>query len=227
MILCIDNYDSFVFNLVQYFRQLGHDVQVFRNDELTIDQVENLNPDAIMLSPGPGRPEDAGICIELVRQLSGQIPILGVCLGHQAIAMAFGAEVVKARRVMHGFPSPIHHREEGITLGLENPFPAMRYHSLLVDKPSITPPLRSIAETQHGECMILRVEDQPTWGIQFHPESVMTPLGHQLLDAFLREAGIPHSRSALAGIAPPVRDADWPRAAMRAYQSCTGYNETP
>jgi para-aminobenzoate synthetase component II len=199
-VLVVDNYDSFVFNLVQYLAQLGADVVVRRNDEIAVDEVAGLRVDGILLSPGPGRPEDAGVCVELVRTYGGTVPLLGVCLGHQAIAVAYGGEVVRAPELLHGKTSLVHHRGEGVLRGLPNPFTATRYHSLAVgtDVPAV---LRVTATTDTGLVMAMRHSTDAVEGVQFHPESVLTEGGHQLLANWLAEcgdAGAPARAPALA-----------------------------
>jgi anthranilate synthase/aminodeoxychorismate synthase-like glutamine amidotransferase len=185
MILMIDNYDSFTYNLVQYIGQLGGDVVVHRNDKIAIDEIQGMKPDAICLSPGPCTPKEAGICIEVIKQLYSTIPILGVCLGHQAIGYAFGAEVVRAERIMHGKTSQITNDGRTIFQGLPNPFVAGRYHSLLVERNSLPDCLEISAETEQGEIMGIRHKEYPVEGIQFHPESVLTPNGKRILKNFL------------------------------------------
>ncbi len=188
MILMIDNYDSFTYNLVQYLAELGEVVKVFRNDALTIKDIQKLNPAAsqIVISPGPGRPEDAGISCEVIRQFSGKIPILGVCLGHQAIGYVFGGKIVGAKKLMHGKTSQIYHNKKDIFKGIPNPFLATRYHSLLVEKKSLPEPLEIIAETKENEIMGLKHKAYPLWGVQFHPESILTKCGKQILDNFIK-----------------------------------------
>lgn len=183
--LVIDNYDSFVFNLVQYLGELGAEPLVHRNDELTVAEIEALEPDAILLSPGPGRPEDAGVMPAVIEALSGRIPILGVCLGHQAIGQAFGASVVRAAELMHGKTSFVHHDGRGVLAGLPDPFEATRYHSLVVDPATIPAELEVTARTADGTVMGLRHRHHLTEGVQFHPESILTVGGHQLLRNFL------------------------------------------
>lgn len=185
MILMIDNYDSFTYNLVQYLGQLGREVTVHRNDMISIREIEALNPEAIFLSPGPCTPKEAGITVEAIRHFHRQVPILGVCLGHQAIGYAFGAEVVRAGRIMHGKTSPILNDGRTIFRGLANPFPAGRYHSLLVRRDSLPPFLEVSAETEEGEVMGIRHQEHPMEGVQFHPESVLTPNGKRILKNFL------------------------------------------
>ena len=185
MILMIDNYDSFTYNLVQYFGELGQTVKVYRNDALTIKNIEKLNPQRIIISPGPGRPEDAGICCEVVREFSGKIPILGVCLGHQAIGYYFGGKIVQAKRLMHGKTSKIYHNKKDIFKNIPNPFVATRYHSLLVEKKSLPACLEIIATTKEAEIMGLKHKEYPVWGVQFHPESILTKSGKDILANFL------------------------------------------
>jgi anthranilate synthase/aminodeoxychorismate synthase-like glutamine amidotransferase len=186
-VLVIDNYDSFVYNLVQYLGELGADPIVHRADQLTIDEVEALAPDAILISPGPGRPEDAGLSNEIIERFAGVCPILGVCLGHQAIGQVFGGDVVRADRVMHGKTSLIHHQDDGVFTGLPDPFEATRYHSLVVDRETLPAVLEITAETDDGTIMGLRHREHAIEGVQFHPESVLTASGHQLLANFLAQ----------------------------------------
>lgn len=185
MILMIDNYDSFTYNLVQYIGQLGGEVVVHRNDEISIDEIEELNPNAIFLSPGPCTPKEAGISVEVVRQFHKTIPIMGVCLGHQAVGYAFGAEVVRAERIMHGKTSRIINDGRTIYRGLPNPFIAGRYHSLILRRDSLPTCLEVSAETEEGEIMGIRHREYSVEGIQFHPESVLTPNGKRILKIFL------------------------------------------
>jgi para-aminobenzoate synthetase component II len=188
-VLVVDNYDSFVFNLVQYLAQLGADVVVRRNDEVTVDDVDELGVDGVLLSPGPGRPEDAGICVELIRARAESLPILGVCLGHQAIAVAYGGSVVRAPELLHGKVSQVSHEGAGVLAGLPNPFIATRYHSLAVDPESLPAELEVTARSTSGVVMGLRHRDRPVEGVQFHPESVLTEGGHRLLANWLRGCG--------------------------------------
>jgi anthranilate synthase/aminodeoxychorismate synthase-like glutamine amidotransferase len=190
MILMIDNYDSFTYNIVQYLGQIGADVVVRRNDEITLAEIEDLKPRAIFLSPGPGSPGEAGITVDVIRRFHETIPIMGVCLGHQAIGYAFGAEVVRAERVMHGKTSPILNDGRTIFKGLPNPFPAGRYHSLLLKKSTLPPCLEISAQTDEGEIMGVRHRDYPLEGVQFHPESILTPQGKRLIKNFLDVAGV-------------------------------------
>lgn len=186
MIVMIDNYDSFVYNLVQYLGELGEDIRIFRNDQITLKQIEQLKPDHIILSPGPCTPNEAGISLALIEHFKGGIPILGVCLGHQAIGQAFGGNVVRASRLLHGKTSSIHHNEQGIFCGLPNPFTATRYHSLLVDRATLPDCLEITAETNQGEIMGLRHREYSIEGVQFHPESILTESGHVMLQNFLQ-----------------------------------------
>jgi anthranilate synthase component 2 len=192
MILMIDNYDSFTYNLVQYFGELGADVQVHRNDKITVEEVAALRPSHIILSPGPCTPNEAGICLELIDKLKGKFPILGVCLGHQSIGQAFGGTVKRAREVMHGKVSPIHHSDVGVFKGLPSPYTATRYHSLIVEKSDLPDCLEITAWTQHAdgsrdEIMGMRHKTLPIEGVQFHPESILTEHGHALLRNFLEQ----------------------------------------
>jgi len=182
----IDNYDSFTYNLVQYLGELGARVLVYRNDALSINDIKKLNPEKIVVSPGPGRPEDAGISCEVIRAFSGKIPILGVCLGHQAIGYVFGAKIVGARRLMHGKTSKIYHNKKDIFKGIPNPFLATRYHSLLVEGKSLPDILEITAHTVEDEIMGLKHKTYPVWGVQFHPESILTKSGKQILDNFIK-----------------------------------------
>ncbi|MHB8092378.1 MAG: anthranilate synthase component II [Syntrophales bacterium] len=185
MILMIDNYDSFTYNLVQYISQLGGEVEVHRNDAITIAQIEALQPEAIVVSPGPCSPEQAGISVAVIRRFHQELPILGVCLGHQAIGQAFGGHVIRAKRVMHGKTSPIANDGRTIFAGLANPFTAGRYHSLIVERDSLPDCLEISAETAEGEIMGLRHRSLPIEGIQFHPESILTPSGKRIIRNFL------------------------------------------
>jgi anthranilate synthase component 2 len=190
MILMIDNYDSFTWNLVQYFGELGEDVRVVRNDDMTLDALRRLEPASIVVSPGPCTPNEAGVSLEVIEKLSGTIPILGVCLGHQAIGQAFGGKVVRAREIMHGKTSMIHHDGKGVFRGLSNPFEATRYHSLVVEDSSLPECLEVSAWTVDGdgardEIMGLRHRTLAVEGVQFHPESILTQHGHALLRNFL------------------------------------------
>lgn len=186
MILVIDNYDSFTYNLVQYLGELGEEVKVIRNDEIDIQGIEALAPDHILISPGPCTPNEAGISLETIAHFKGKIPIFGVCLGHQAIGQAFGGQVVRAERLMHGKTSPILHHGTSIFEGLPSPFTATRYHSLLVERSTLPDCLEITAETEEGEIMGLRHKEYPVEGVQFHPESIITDYGHQMLRNFLK-----------------------------------------
>jgi anthranilate synthase component 2 len=190
MLLMIDNYDSFTYNLVQYLGELGEDVQVVRNDALSVDEIRRLAPARIVISPGPGTPDQAGVSLELITKLGGQVPILGVCLGHQSIGQAFGGKVIRANAIMHGKTSPIFHSGKGLFAGLPNPFVATRYHSLIVEKASLPDCLEVTAWTQNDdgsidEIMGLRHRTLPIEGVQFHPESILTEHGHDQLRNFL------------------------------------------
>jgi len=184
-LLIIDNYDSFTYNLVQYFAVLGCDVAVKRNDEITVAEAQTLAPNRICISPGPGRPENAGISNEIIRVLGSKFPILGVCLGHQCIGAVFGGEIVSAPRLMHGKTSPVQHHGTGVFEDLPNPFEATRYHSLIVDRETLPRSLEVTAETAEGEIMGLRHREFPIHGVQFHPESILTGEGMALLKNFL------------------------------------------
>ena len=190
MLLMIDNYDSFTFNLVQYLGELGQEVEVVRNDALDVAGIRALHPARIMISPGPGTPDDSGVSLDALRELAGEIPIFGVCLGHQAIGQVFDGKVVRARQIMHGKTSPVHHRGQGVFAGLPNPFDATRYHSLVVEKASLPACLEVTAWTQHAdgsvdEIMGLRHRTLAVEGVQFHPESILTEHGYDLLRNFL------------------------------------------
>ena len=185
MILLIDNYDSFTYNLYQYLCELGAEVEVVRNDAVTIAEIRRMAPEAIVISPGPGTPQDAGISIEIVKQLGPSIPILGVCLGHQAIGAAYGADIVRAPVVMHGKTSIVRHDSSGVFAKLPNPFVATRYHSLIVEAGSLPPVLEVTARAEDGTIMGLRHREFDVYGVQFHPESILTEAGHQLLATFI------------------------------------------
>ena len=187
MLLMIDNYDSFTFNLVQYFGELGEDVRVVRNDEKTVDEIEALSPARIVLSPGPCTPNEAGVSLRLIERFRGRVPILGVCLGHQAIGQAFGGKVVHAKTLMHGKVSRIHHEGKGVFRGLPTPYDATRYHSLAIDRATCPPELEVTAWTEDGEIMGVRHRSLAVEGVQFHPESILTEHGHALLRNFLTE----------------------------------------
>ena len=192
MILMIDNYDSFTYNIVQYLCELGAEVEVFRNDEITIAEIRKHNPEKIVISPGPCTPNEAGISLSVVSEFAGSIPILGICLGHQSIGQAFGGDVVRAEEVMHGKTSPIHHSNKGVFTGLPNPFEATRYHSLVVAAETLPDCLEVTAWTekdgQRHEIMGFRHKELSVEGVQFHPESIMTRTGHDLLNNFLQGA---------------------------------------
>ncbi len=185
MLLMIDNYDSFTYNIVQYLGELGEDVRVHRNDRITIPEIEALQPERIVVSPGPCSPEEAGISVAAIRHFAGKIPLLGVCLGHQAIGAAFGGNVVRSATLMHGKTSPIHHNDEGLFRGLSNPFDATRYHSLVVERSTLPACLEVTAWVEEGEIMGVAHRDLPVWGVQFHPESILTVGGMELLKNFL------------------------------------------
>jgi len=192
MILMIDNYDSFTYNLVQYYGELGAEVEVHRNDQITVDEIAAKMPTHIVLSPGPCTPNEAGICLELIERLQGQIPIFGVCLGYQAIGQVFGGKVVRARQVMHGKVSPIHHTGAGVFKNLPSPYTATRYHSLIVERDTLPGCLEVTAWTQHAdgavdELMGFRHKTLPVEGVQFHPESILTEHGHAMLKNFLEQ----------------------------------------
>ena len=189
MILMIDNYDSFTFYIVQYRGQMGEDVKVHRNDRITIAEIKRLKPQSIFLSPGPCSPREAGITVDVIREFYKDVPIMGICLGHQAIGYAFGGDVVRAGRIMHGKTSPIINDGKTIFAGLPNPFSAGRYHSLLVKRESLPDCLEISAETAEGEIMGLRHKEYPVEGIQFHPESVLTPQGKRIIKNFLKYTG--------------------------------------
>ena len=187
MLLMIDNYDSFTYNLVQYLGELGEEVKVVRNDEMGVDEVERLAPQRIVVSPGPCTPNEAGVSLELIRRFAGRVPILGVCLGHQAIGQAFGGKIVHAKTLMHGKVSQIHHRGTGVFRGLPTPYEATRYHSLAIERASCPAELEVTAWTEDGEIMGVRHRSLPVEGVQFHPESILTQHGHALLRNFLED----------------------------------------
>jgi anthranilate synthase/aminodeoxychorismate synthase-like glutamine amidotransferase len=190
MILLLDNYDSFVYNVARAMRELGRRVEVVRSDALTVEEALAAKPSHLVISPGPGAPADAGISVELVRAARGRVPVLGICLGHQVIAEAYGGRVVRSGEPVHGRATPIEHQGEGIFAGLPSPFFAGRYHSLTVDSSSLPNSLRTVAWTPNGQIMALRDRFAPVWGVQFHPESILTPLGDALLASFLRTSHI-------------------------------------
>jgi anthranilate synthase component 2 len=185
VLLMIDNYDSFTYNLVQYLGELGEDVKVVRNDELSVDEIESLRPARIVLSPGPCTPNEAGVSLAVIDRFKGRVPLLGVCLGHQAIGQAFGGRVVHAKTLMHGKVSRIHHSGAGVFTGLPTPYEATRYHSLAIERDTVPPDLEVTAWTEDGEIMGLRHRALPVEGVQFHPESILTQHGHALLRNFL------------------------------------------
>jgi len=185
MLLMIDNYDSFTYNLVQYFGQLGEEVVVHRNDQITLEQIEQLAPERIVVSPGPCSPNEAGISIPVIKHFAGKVPILGVCLGHQAIGAAFGGNVIRSASLMHGKTSSIHHDGKGLFKGLPNPFEATRYHSLIVERSTLPACLEVTAWVIEGEIMGMRHRELPLWGVQFHPESILTVQGMDILRNFL------------------------------------------
>lgn len=185
MLLMIDNYDSFTYNIVQYFGVLGEEVTVHRNDGITLDEIERLAPKRLVISPGPCSPEEAGISVAAIRHFAGKIPILGVCLGHQSIGAAFGGKIVRSSTLMHGKTSPIHHTGEGLFRGLPSPFSATRYHSLVVERTSFPACLNITAWVEEGEVMGLAHRELPIWGVQFHPESILTEGGMDILKNFL------------------------------------------
>ena len=188
MILMIDNYDSFTFNLVQYLNGLNEEVLVRRNDSLTIDDIRELDPDMIVLSPGPCTPNEAGVCIDVVKEFKGKIPILGICLGHQTIGQVFGGDVVRGDEPVHGKVFPINHTDKGVFKGLNNPLNVTRYHSLIVDRDTLPECLEITAETQKGEIMGFRHKEYMIEGVQFHPEAILTEQGMELLNNFLEQA---------------------------------------
>lgn len=200
MLLMIDNYDSFTYNLVQYFGELGADVQVHRNDTITAEEIEKLNPERIVVSPGPGTPKDAGVSVEIIRRFAGRLPVLGVCLGHQSLAYAFGGKIIRADRLMHGKTSRITHDDRTIFHGLPNPFEATRYHSLIVHRETLHQDFEISATTNEGDIMGLRHLPTGAEGVQFHPESILTKAGMDLLRNFLN----PHrfSGTPLAAASP-------------------------
>jgi len=201
-ILVIDNYDSFVFNLVQYLGQLGADCDVRRNDEVRPERAESY--DGVLLSPGPGTPEQAGVCVELIQRVAGRVPVLGVCLGHQAIGVAYGATVGRAPELLHGKTSDVHHQAVGVLAGLPSPFTATRYHSLAVDPATLPPELEVTGRTESGVIMALRHRELPVEGVQFHPESVLTEGGHRLLANWLTVCGDPGAVERSVGLSPVV-----------------------
>ena len=193
MILVIDNYDSFTYNLVHYLNELGAETLVYRNDAITVDEALGLKPDGILLSPGPCTPNEAGICLELIEKAPENLPILGVCLGHQSIGQAFGGQVVRAKATMHGKTSPMHHTGKGVFAGMPQDFTATRYHSLSVARDTLPDVLEITAWTEDGEVMGFQHKTRPIHGVQFHPESIATEGGHHLLANFLELAGVPRN----------------------------------
>ncbi len=191
MLLMIDNYDSFTYNLVQYFGELGQTVEVYRNDEITLDEIAAKNPEFLVLSPGPCTPNEAGISLAAIARFAGKLPILGVCLGHQSIGQAFGGQIVHAKQLMHGKVSPVHHTNAGVFHGLPNPVTCTRYHSLVIARETLPECLEITAWTDDGEIMGVRHKTLPIEGVQFHPESILTESGHAMLANFLREFGQP------------------------------------
>ncbi|MBD3425842.1 MAG: anthranilate/aminodeoxychorismate synthase component II [Candidatus Omnitrophica bacterium] len=185
MIFVIDNYDSFTYNLVQYLGELGEEVAVYRNDRIAPEQIEKMSPERLIISPGPGNPDDAGISKEAIRLFAGRVPILGVCLGHQCIGEVYGAQIIQSDRIMHGKVSKVYHEGEGIFSGIPSPFVATRYHSLVVDPATVKDPLRVIARTGDEEIMAVVHKDHPIWGVQFHPESILTAEGMNILKNFI------------------------------------------
>ena len=188
MILMVDNYDSFTYNLVQYLGELGAEVAVYRNDQITVEQIEALRPSHVVLSPGPCTPNEAGVTLQVIERLAGRVPILGVCLGHQAIGQCFGGKVVRAAQVMHGKTSPVRHDGRGVFAGIGNPFVATRYHSLVVERASLPACLEITAQAEDGEIMGLRHRSLAVEGVQFHPEAMLTEHGHRMLQNFIEGA---------------------------------------
>lgn len=187
MLLMIDNYDSFTYNLVQYFGELGQEVKVFRNDEITLQEIEALNPQYLVLSPGPCTPNEAGISVPAIHHFAGKLPIMGVCLGHQSIGQAFGGKIIHAKQLMHGKVSPVSHHNVGMFRDLPNPVTCTRYHSLVIERETLPECLKITAWTEDGEIMGVRHKTLPIEGVQFHPESILTEHGHQMLQNFLTE----------------------------------------
>ena len=196
MLLMIDNYDSFTYNIVQYFGELGQDVQVFRNDAISVADIARLKPEYLVISPGPCAPAQAGISLAAIREFAGKIPLLGVCLGHQSIGEAFGGKIVHAKQLMHGKVSPVHHKDVGVFQGLPNPLTCTRYHSLAIERASLPDCLEITAWTDDGEIMGVRHKTLAVEGVQFHPESILTERGHDLLNTFLRQGGQPQKEAA-------------------------------
>ncbi|MDD4352772.1 MAG: aminodeoxychorismate/anthranilate synthase component II [Candidatus Gracilibacteria bacterium] len=210
MILMIDNYDSFTYNLVQYFGELGARMKVFRNDQITLEQIRKLSPQRIVISPGPGRPEDAGVSCQVIKTFAGEIPILGVCLGHQAIGLVYGGRIVHAKRLMHGKVSRICHRQKDIFKGLPNPFEATRYHSLAIEKKTLPSDLEVTAWAQDDqEIMAVAHKKYAVWGVQFHPESILTKAGKDILKNFISLGSRKLSKNWLAAMTCPGRRWGW------------------
>ena len=193
MLLLIDNYDSFTYNLFQYLSELGEEVIVVRNDKTTLEEIDRMKPERVVISPGPSTPQRAGISSDVIRHFGSRLPVLGVCLGHQCIGYSYGGSIGQAREIMHGKSSLIHHHGQGVFAGLPNPFTAARYHSLVVDPTTVHDDVEVTATAEDGEIMALRHRIDPVWGIQFHPESILTPQGSRLLSHFLSSAGEPIS----------------------------------
>lgn len=185
MVLIIDNYDSFTYNLVQYLGELKVEMEVHRNDQITLEQAQKLNPERILVSPGPCSPRESGLSNDIIKSFAGKVPIFGVCLGHQCIGHVFGANVIVNYRMMHGKTSPVKHNEKDLFAGMPNPFPATRYHSLVIERKSMPDCLEVTAETDEGEIMGVRHKELPIWGVQFHPESILTENGRQIMKNFL------------------------------------------
>jgi para-aminobenzoate synthetase component 2 len=204
MILVLDNYDSFVHNVARSLRELGGHVEVVRSDALTVEDALAAGPSHLVISPGPGTPADAGISLALVRAVQGRLPVLGICLGHQVIAEAYGGRVVSSSEPVHGRATPIVHTGEGIFAGLPSPFLAGRYHSLAVESSTLPPPLRAVAWSPGGEIMGLRAETVPVWGVQFHPESILTPTGETLLGSFLQTSRAVDALDESGAMPPPL-----------------------
>ena len=205
-VLVVDNYDSFVYNLVQYLGQLGAECVVLRNDELTVDDLDEIDPDGVLLSPGPGVPEEAGVCVDLVRAAAGRRPLLGVCLGHQAIAVAYGAKVSRAPELLHGKVSEVHHGGDGVLAGLPDPFIATRYHSLAVEETTLPDSIEVTGRTPSGVVMALRHREVDVEGVQFHPESVLTQGGHRMLANWLERCGDTGAQERAPALSEQVED---------------------
>ncbi|MBF0804367.1 MULTISPECIES: aminodeoxychorismate/anthranilate synthase component II [Neisseria] len=187
MLLMIDNYDSFTYNIVQYFAELGQDVEVFRNDSITLEEIAALNPQYLVIGPGPCSPKEAGISVAAMQHFAGRLPVMGICLGHQTIGEAFGGNIVRAKTLMHGKVSPVHHLNKGMFRNLPDPVTCTRYHSLVIDRPTLPECLEITAWTDDGEIMGVRHKTLPVEGVQFHPEALLTEHGHEMLDNFLKE----------------------------------------